>query len=414
MRADQDIIETEQYLLGCCLHVNTAVLAVMDTGLNGADFISHEHGLIFERMRTLFTERQSFAVSDMAPVTGAFPNGMDARLYVRTCADAVPCPTEGQARLYAQSLKEAARKRNLAAALSAAQKLLEQHSSTDVLARIGDLMAENAPAEEIKSGTDIHTEILADMTLPPNYWPTGLPVLDRSMAGGLYAGFVYGLAGREKAGKTTLAGTISFNLNRAGCPHLYVALEMGSKEIEKRNLSRRLQENSIRFQRPGQDLRARAKAAEPSRNIYYLDAPGASLEDILRAIGTARIRYGIKGFILDYWQLVEGRERGETEEQHIRRVAQSIANYAKRNGLWCIMLAQMNKDGDLFGGGGLRKACEQLYFIETPDKPGMESFRWLRMAASRYTPQADVGSAENPAFALNHKIGPHFVEAYAT
>lgn len=403
-------IEIEQCLIGCCFHDNTAIARIMEAGLRSDDFLAVQHALLFERILKLFTEHGRFSVMDMAPVLGEFPEGMSASLYARACVDMVPCPTPDQAADYAQSLKEQSRKRTVLAAIKEAENILPSRSSTEVLSYIGELLTEHTSSCRLKTGADVYQEIMAEMELPPEKWSTGIPKLDHSMAGGLYAGFVYGFAGKEKSGKTTLASTISFNLDQSGCKHLYVALEMGSREIEKRNLARRMGENSIKFRKPGDDFKAKAKSAEQSRHVIYLDAPGAALEEILYEISIARMRHGIKGFILDYWQLVTGRERGETEEQHIRRVAQSLADYAKKQGLWCIILAQQNKEGDLFGGGGLKKACEQLYFIETPSKPGQGHLRWLRMEASRYTPVVDVGSEVKPALYLNQKSGPYFSE----
>ena len=100
----------------------------------------------------------------------------------------------------------------------------------------------------------------------------------------------------------------------------------------------------------------------------------------------------------------------ESEEKHLRHVAQSIANYARKEKLWCILLAQMNKEGNLFGGNGLRKACDQLYMIEECNEH-LEYGRWLRMDASRYTYKTDVGDENHAAITLNVKSGPCFEEA---
>ena len=245
--------------------------------------------------------------------------------------------------------------------------------------------------------------MLKSLELPKERWLTGLTPLDKGMAGGLYRGFTYGFAGQEKAGKTTLGHTISQNL---GCKHLYVALEMGSEMIESRNMARKLEMNSMSFLTPNDNLRKKAATLPPNENIFYLDAPGATFDEITRELAYAAVRHDIKGFIIDYWQLVEGKERGSTEEAHLRSVAQGFANFARKNGLWCILLAQLNKEGQLFGGNGLRKACDQLYFIHQPKN--FPSHRWLGMDASRYTPKADIGDEKCPSLQLDKISGPHF------
>lgn len=104
---------------------------------------------------------------------------------------------------------------------------------------------------------------------------------------------------------------------------------------------------------------------------------------------------------------MEGPDRS-TEEQKLRHTAQTLANFARRQKLWCLLLVQRNADGKLFGGGGLKKACDQLYFIETIE--GSENARWLLMDASRYTARADVGGTTDPVFVLNKKSGPYIHE----
>ena len=168
--------------------------------------------------------------------------------------------------------------------------------------------------------------------------------------------------------------------------------------------------NSLKFINNAADIKNRIHGVSPNRHTVYLDMPGADLPSILHQVGVARLKYGIKGFIVDYWQLVEGQESRESEERHLRRVAQSISNFARRQKLWCILLAQMNQEGKLFGGNGLRKACDQLYFIETIE--GLDDVRWLRMDASRYTPKSDVGGPSCPAFVLNKKTGPYIEQRH--
>lgn len=402
-------LEIEQCLIGCLFRNNASILGIVEEGLTAEDFLCWEHWLMLEHAKAVFLERGAVGVTDMGSIIGNFPKNLDGPLYARDCADAVPCPSKEQARHYAATIKENARKRRIAATLKEVEAILPTRSSEDILAFLGSSMAENADVtRRIKNGSEVFEEILSEFDLPTQCWPTGLHSLDFCMVGGVHAGYTYGFAGKEKSGKTTLAHTISFNLDRAGCPHLYIALEMGSREIERRNIARRLGENSLRFRNLDKAFKAGVKNAVRSENVFYLDAPGSILSEILYEIGIARLRHGIRGFILDYWQLVEGRERGETEEQHLRRTSQSLADYAKKHGLFCIILAQENKDGDLFGGGGLRKACDQLYFIEMPKGHGSEHLRWLRMAASRYTPRSDAGTEGDPAFMLNQNSGPYF------
>lgn len=385
-------MELEQQLIGALIWNNAALL---DLEIEEKDFYWPEHQELFKRMWELYTEKYNFIVADF---------GSD---YLADVASGVALPTTENIKSYAQQVRELSRKRSVLEAIEAARQELINTDSSSVIAALQSSLVENLDTGDLKTGEEIYMEIVAELDAAPKCYPTGLERLDKAMSGGLYAGFTYGLAGGEKSGKTTFAHTISRNLTLAKTKHLYIALEMGAKQIEQKNLARDMEINSLRFLDSRDKIKGNIHNATPSRYTIYLDAPGASLDDILTKVGIARIKHGITGFILDYWQLVEGKDHRETDEKHLRTVAQTLANYARKHNLWCILLAQMNKEGDLFGGGGLRKACDQLYFIEKNE--GTDNHRWLRMGASRYTLQVDVGGEGGPAFMINKSSGPFVV-----
>lgn len=385
-------LEIEQALLGRMLISDSAALVGLD--LCETDFSIPEHWRLFSEI--LGGKRLiNFA-------------GTERYEYVRLLVDAVGMmPIIPGQDGYAEVLKELGRKRKIFAAVKEAETLLEHKDSAEILAMLNAKINETVTVNAVKSRAEVRQEILAGIDLPKTCYSTGFKNIDAVMGGGLYEGFTYAFCGAEKAGKTTLAHSISHNLP---CKHLYVAMEMGSVQIEQRNLAHQMKINSLKFLDGPQALRNGVETAQCPDNVYYLDAPGETTEEILHKVGMAALKHGIKGFIVDYWQLVTGQQRGENEEKHLRHVAQSFANFARKHKLFCIILAQMNKDGQLFGGNGLRKACDQLYMIENCDQNTSVYGRWLRMDASRYTFKADLGGEHNPAIALNPKSGPCFEE----
>jgi replicative DNA helicase len=234
------------------------------------------------------------------------------------------------------------------------------------------------------------------------YYPTGINGWDSLMGGGLYEGKVYGLSGRAKSGKTLLASTISYNID---CRHLYVAMEMGAPQITQRKLARQGGFNSLSFLDGTKTL----DGLKPDLETYYLDSAGITWDALLTKMVSSVIKLQVKGVIIDYWQLIQGQGPRETEEKHLRTVAQGIADFAKNHGVWVLLLSQTNENGQTFAGQGLIKACDQLWYIETPkNEPDR---RWLRMGASRYTPHADYGGEDMAPLLLDKRIGPHFKEA---
>ncbi len=67
--------------------------------------------------------------------------------------------------------------------------------------------------------------------------PTGFPVLDRSLNGGLSTG-LYVLGAVPGLGKSTLALQIAYNLSSQGIPVLYFALEMSRAWITAKSICR--------------------------------------------------------------------------------------------------------------------------------------------------------------------------------
>jgi hypothetical protein len=108
--------------------------------------------------------------------------------------------------------------------------------------------------------------------------------------------------------------------------------------------------NSIAFFRnPARELAKRVAdedAVGLGRHAIYESAPGASLDQVRGMISRAIVRHKIKGVVLDYWQLVGGKAKGETEEYHLRSVAQWLADTCRKHGLWAIVACQVNQEGN--------------------------------------------------------------------
>jgi replicative DNA helicase len=275
-------------------------------------------------------------------------------------------------------------------------------------ATLGELTALSGEGRQTAISKRAVAESLVEGIMQPApCYSTGIESFDEAIGGGLYSGKLYGIGARKKVGKTVLLGTVSHNLSRARVPHLFVALEMSPAEIEQRNVARELGINSIQFLRqPSKDL-AR-KVADYSGAIadgtIYEGAPGASFDDLRRMVGRAVVRHRIKGVILDYLQLVGGRPKSDTEEQHTRAVAQWLADFCRKHGLWCLLACQLNQEGNTRGGEGLKLACD-VYFTLNREKGAVGA--WLEMQESRCVPYANVGSSEVPGLWM-HSNGPYF------
>lgn len=408
---DYSNIEAEQGLIGSLFMDNNGI---HDLTLHPEHFAHPLHGEIFEKIREYVLSGRIASPVILKDVFASNPYIQDVGIeYLADMMQSVLTTANNSE--YEKIIKDLATKRIISEKLNNALNDLRSEDGEKVAAKVAiDIQDSFISGGKAKTKTEVHEEIIKDLTQPKNFTPTGLDRLDEAMGGGLYQGWTYGLAGAEKSGKTTFAYTISSNINDAGTKHAYVALEMGSKQIEERNLARREGFNAMKFldkrNRP-HDFEERVKRNNYVDNTYYLDMAGASIQDIFSELLPLIYKYKIEGAIIDYLQIIGGRNNSGTEEAHYRAIAQMFADFGRKHGIFILILAQLNKDNDLFMGGGLTKACDQLYFIQRCEEGyASDNHRWLKMRASRYTPMGDLGDESNPSFLIRTDIGS-FVES---
>lgn len=259
------------------------------------------------------------------------------------------------------------------------------------------------------------TEIMNHMRRDDRAFSTGLKRLDSAMDGGLYPGYSYAFCARKKVGKTILAGTISGNLSDAGVKHLFMCGEMGYRDIHGRILAHRMGVPASSFRLRTHDTAFMARivgeAEKAKGGVVYKNIQHYTLDQVIQTVTSAIYRFGITGFILDYWQLVRGNKRGQNQAEHLDQVAQWIADFCRKHGLWSVTMAQINQEGNTRGGEGLRLAVDQAYEIMMPEQN--KDVRWLNMIETRYTEWATIGSEFDPYLRIS-KHGLVFEECEPT
>lgn len=410
-------LDSEQGLLGIILADNRCLWDVCDI-VKPSDFFDKVHSDIYQACIDKIVAGGVASVVSLQLQFIGHPalSGEKGKAYLAelltTFASKLNAPD------YAKRIADLAVRRNL---LQMAGDILENITSdprhaNDIASDIISRFSDNSPKSEIaQTKKQVARAFLESLDGNKECFKTGLRSLDDAMGGGVYSGFTYGIAGQEKRGKTTLAQTISHNLNQNGVLHAYIALEMGAQQIEARNQARMAGINSIAFLQESTraNVNLKRKIAENIENMQdntiYLNMAGGSLGQIQSELLKLISKNKIKGFILDYWQLVTGIPKGQTKADFLFDVAQWVANFSRKHDIFCILLSQVNKEGGMFGSSGIEKACDQLYTIELPEVEGISKDLWLKMTHSRYTPLFDVGSSNNPALTLNTKSGP-FIE----
>ncbi len=245
---------------------------------------------------------------------------------------------------------------------------------------------------------------------------TGIEALDFLLHGGLMPRRMTGISGFYGRGKTILVGTISSNLNVAGVKHMVILLETPPDDVELRDCARRLNMNAAQLLDAGDPDHDRFVANAENyidqvpENTWYEYVPGATIDQIERMIIQGIYRNGIKGFILDYWQLIRGREKGQTEENHLRECANRLAALCRRHRIWGLITAQCDQHGLLrYCQDGLNIACSLLVRMVREEN---DSTAYFTTEKSNYSRYADSGSASTPSVAFS-MAGPHFANLSA-
>lgn len=301
------------------------------------------------------------------------------------------------------------------ACMLASDALKEGANPADIAAELSAKI--NATVEQrawlvIRDNFEVSEAILEDMKKEHRPISSGYQRIDHAMGGGIHPGFSYGFAARKKVGKTVLASSISYNLNQRGIKHLFIACEMGSKQIHQRNLARGSGVHPSVFRdhsRWQKDTLTDISnfTVKDNRCIYYMDAPGLTFDGLKQAVNVGLSKYGVSGFILDYWQLVGGKKKGQSTSEHLDEVAQWIADFCRKHGLWSIVMAQINQEGNTRGGEGLRLAFDQVYQLHREDVS--QPAAWLEMLDTRYTAWMNVGSPERGGLSMAAEC-PYFIE----
>jgi len=401
--------EAEQAFLGILLIMPERLNEIIGI-LDENDFMHYVHKDIFAKIIELSQDGKKVSPIALAPY---FSNNPDIPpMYLAELAGSVFSPVNLIP--YAETIRQYADKRRLIEIVENFR--MQSYETTDplnlrsvMISTLETTLQKSAFARTKKEAAE---DFVKSLSLPSQCYDVGIPKLTKTMGGGLYSGFTYGFAGGEKSGKTTTAQTISHNLNTNGVRHAYIALEMGSKQIEQRNIAREIGINSLRFLDADKG-RYLQKSADyicriPNQTIY-LDMAGCSFQQIKSELMRLVAKEKITGFILDYWQLISGADHRQSKSDFLFEIAQWTAGYCRRNNIWSIVLSQLNREGKLLGSAGLERACDQLYVLGASKNSWREGI-YMNLTHSRYTPAAQIGSESEPAFEIDFRVGPYLKE----
>jgi DNA repair protein RadA/Sms len=195
---------------------------------------------------------------------------------------------------------------------------------------------------------------------------TGVKEFDRALGGGVTEGSLTLLGGEPGIGKSTLLMEICGKLSNISTQKIfYVSGEESESQIADR--SKRL---GINFE-----------------NFYILNE--TSWQDILINIKELKPKL----FVLDSIQTTVSDEISSSAGSisQIREVTYELMNFAKNNGLTCIIIGHVTKDGNLAGPKVLEHMVDTVVYFEG-DQFGQ--YRLLRVIKNRFGNTNEIGIFE--------------------
>lgn len=234
--------------------------------------------------------------------------------------------------------------------------------------------------------------------------PTGFKPLDKR-SGGLQTSDLIIVAAETSQGKTSFAIKLAMN---CGCPIAFYSMEMKKEQIAARMISiaSGVPANEILYSKlDGGQIQKIDRGASKVMNypIYFDDRSTSNIETILSSIRMMKIKYGIKGVVVDYLQILNVNMKGSNKEQQMGDVARRLKNIAKELDIWVIALSQLNRDAQnlvpslarLRDSGQIAEAADMVLLIYRPEVYGKRYPDEFSEKATIGTAMIDVAKGRN-------------------
>jgi len=209
--------------------------------------------------------------------------------------------------------------------------------------------------------------------------PTGFKEFDEK-SGGLHAGNLIVVAAETSQGKTSFAMSAAFNAARHNHRIAVYSLEMSTAELMARVAAGEtgLPVNRILYNQlyPEELKLFETKMLElADLPVYFDDKSTSNIDVIISSIRTMVAKYGIKGAVIDYLQILNVNMKGSNTEQQMAEVARQLKNLAKDLGIWIIALSQLSRDqhthvptlNRLRNSGQIAEAADTVVLLYRPE-----------------------------------------------
>ncbi|EKD85125.1 MAG: hypothetical protein ACD_38C00077G0003 [uncultured bacterium] len=391
-------IEAEQSLLGALLIDKDAIVKISEL-LHASNFYRFEqHGSIFEAMQKLFERREPI---DLVTVTEelkrqGFYDKIGGSAYLASLVNIVP--TSAHIEHYAKIIRDHAVRRNLIAqATTLIQKAYDETESVEMLlesAEAGIFSISQAhvsrdfrPIKDALTESFDRLDELQKTSGKLRGVPTGFRDLDSKLAGMQNSNLII-LASRPGQGKTSMALNIAqYVAVSAGLPVGIFSLEMSQEELVDRLLIGQSDIDAWKLKtgRLGEsdfDKLSLAMGELAEAPIFIDDTPGITISEMRTKARRLQIEHGLKFLIVDYLQLVKGRNL-ENRVQEVSEISQNLKNLARELKIPVLAISQLSRAveqrgtrkpqlADLRESGAIEQDADVVMFIYREDPEQIE------------------------------------------
>ncbi len=382
-------LEAEQSIIGGILLDNNALNNVLEI-LGAGDFYSEAHRKIFSAILELYERNEP---SDLITLSNILRGrghleGVGGEVYLTSLVDGVP--SAANIAYYSKIVKEKSILRGL---IGAATNILDKSydAGSDIDAVLDEAehavfaISENkirpafSPIREIVKDTFKNIEKLYEKKALITGIPTGFQKVDE-ITSGLQKSDLIVVAGRPSMGKTAFAINIAQHAAiEDGVPVAIFSLEMSKEQLALRMLSSDGKVDAQRIRRgfvgdmdwPKLTAAAGRLSEAP---IFIDDTPAISVLEIKAKARRLKAESGLELIVLDYLQLMRGRDSSVPREQEISEISRSLKSLAKELNIPVLALSQLNRQvesrtdkrpqlADLRESGAIEQDADVIMFI---------------------------------------------------
>ncbi len=398
-------LEAEESVLGSMILSHKAV-AVAQELLVAEDFYREAHRKIYQVLIELYAAGKT---TDPVVLAGELKRrglleAVGDRAYIATLLDTTPNPYN--MRHYAKTVREMALRRQLIEAGAKISQLGQSlygdlsdqlgEAESEIYA-VGDRMREERICHIAEPVRDSYNRMMEAGKLEKKLTgvPTGFWELDGTTHG-LQPSNLIIVGGRTSMGKTAFAVCVAHYLGvECNIPVFIFSLEMNRVEVAERLIlcNGDLDSTTYRIGALSPDEMARARRATEaiSRAPIFIDDRGDRNLSQMRSIARQmRSAENIQLFIVDYIQLLYGREKSESRAQEMSRIARQLKVMAMELKVPVMAVSQLRRKPqdtrrkepemeDLKESGGIEQNADLVLLLYRPevDKPHEDELRGL-------------------------------------